>query len=298
MCCSSLTYAVIHHDGPFDACNPHRNKKHNNRAPMQAFHPNSANMALGGNAPQTFDYDRFHGRGTEGFADYASSGQEYTTDRRPQKHLQDKVAEYINPTDRGAQIHGEESHGLGTSTFLEGAPASRAAQARRESENDMQPMNNPGGLGRSKSLAMRIRGLSQPRRPGEARANRPEGGYGPRLSPNPPTSQTQSAGGPTRARPMEQERNPFFENNHDDAYEKKGVRIELTDARSTAPTLTRAITTDSAPPSAAIAFQRKDQSPGVSPGGSFDRKDQPGGGFISRMKSLKGGRRPRPEIRS
>ncbi|KAF2154201.1 Pal1-domain-containing protein [Myriangium duriaei CBS 260.36] len=285
----------IHHDGPFDACNPHRNKKHNQKAPMQAFHPNSANNALGGNSPRQFDHDKFHGRGVEGFADYATVSQDYyTTDpAKRDKHLQDKVAQYINPTDRGQQIHGEESTGLGTSTFLEGAPASRSAQRRRESENDMQPMNNnPGGLGRTKSLAMRIRGLSQPRRPGEGiggRVNSPDG-YGPK-SPESPPAHSQSAGGPLRARPMASEKNPFFENgqsNHDDAYEKKGARIEFAEASnnyrsnssSRAPALTRAVTTDSAPTSS-----------------SFEKKDQPSGGFISRMKSLKGGKRPRPEIR-
>ncbi|KAF2220446.1 Pal1 cell morphology protein-domain-containing protein [Elsinoe ampelina] len=286
---------LFHHDGPFDACNPHRNRKNNQRAPMQAFPENSANNALGGgSAPRAFNYDQFHGREEESFREFAASGYDYTT--QP-KRMQDKVATLIDPTGRGEQIHGDESSGLGTSTFLEGAPASRSAVQRRESDNDPPAMNgtgNAGGLGRKKSLAMRIRGLSQPRRPGEVyngRVTSPDG-YGPK-SPESPPSATQSAGGPIRARPMGQEKNPFFGNDHDDAYDRKGARIEASEATDNsrrggssspraAPQLTRAVTTDSAPTNS-----------------SFDREEKAsGGGFINRMKSLKGGKRPRPEIKS
>ncbi|KAF4554993.1 PAL1-like protein [Elsinoe fawcettii] len=285
---------LFHHDGPFDACNPHRNRKNNQRAPMQAFPENSANNALGGGqAPRAFNYDQFHGREQESYGEFNSSGHDYTT--QP-KRFQDKVATLVDPTGRGEQIHGDESHGLGTSTFLEGAPASRSAVQRRESENDPPLMvnGNGQGLGRTKSLAMRLRGMSQPRRPGEGyngRVNSPDG-YGPK-SPESPPSATQSAGGPIRARPMGQEKNPFFGNDHDDAYDKKGAKIEASEAGDsnrlggpssprTAPALTRAVTTDSAPTTSA-----------------FDREEKAsGGGFIKRMKSLKGGKRPRPEIKS
>ncbi|TKX18197.1 hypothetical protein C1H76_9670 [Elsinoe australis] len=285
---------LFHHDGPFDACNPHRNRKNNQRAPMQAFPENSANNALGGgNAPRAFNYDQFHGREQESFAEFASSGQDYTTNPGPRR-MQDKVATLIDPTGRGEIIHGDESTGLGTSTFLEGAPASRSALQRRESENDPPRMEgNAGGLGRKKSLAMRIRGLSQPRRPGElynGRVNSPDG-YGPK-SPESPPSATQSAGGPLRARAIGQEKNPFFGSEHDDAYDRKGAKIEASENNDRlrvrepssprgAPQLTRAVTTDSAPTAS-----------------SFDREEKSsGGGFINRMKSLKGGKRARPEIR-
>jgi hypothetical protein len=48
---------VFHHDGPFDACNPHRNVKKDRRAPMEAFPANSANMALGGSGPLNSQID-------------------------------------------------------------------------------------------------------------------------------------------------------------------------------------------------------------------------------------------------
>ncbi|PNS16393.1 hypothetical protein CAC42_127 [Sphaceloma murrayae] len=283
---------LFHHDGPFDACNPHRNRKNNQKAPMQAFPENSANNALGGgNAPRAFNYDQFHGREQESFAEFNSSGQDYTTNP---KRMQDKVATLIDPTGRGEIVHGAESTGLGTSTFLEGAPASRSAVQRRESENDAPRMDSNGpGLGRKKSLAMRIRGLSQPRRPGElynGRVTSPDG-LVPQSPESPPPSATQSAGGPRRARPMGQEKNPFFENDHDDAYDRKGARIEQSETYSSrpragssprgAPQLTRAITSDSAP--TAPPFEREEKASS--------------GGFMHRMKSLKGGKRTRPEIR-
>lgn len=317
MSCSTLpplltiALVVIHHDGPFDACNPHRNRRANTRAPMQAFHPNSANNTLGGGGPVKFDHDRFHGRHEESFTDYNSRGQDYTTDPiRPGKHLQDKVATYINPTDRGERLHGQESHGLGTSTFLEGAPAPRSAVQRQEAENENpeypgSTSNTGGGLSRKKSLAMRIRGMSASRRDPppitgtNGRTITPDS-MGPR-SPETPPLITQSAGGPSRARGIGQERNPFFENSHDVAFEKKGARIEAA-ALATTPgvqgsprgasasnasgmpgfgaTLTRAVTSDGPPPSV----------------GSYDKSGS-SGGFMNRMKSLKGGRRPRPEIK-
>ena len=261
---------------------------------MQAFPANSANNALGGGAPKSFDYDRFHGRGEEGFTDFAgSSRQEYTT-QPPMRTLSGKNTAILNATDRVEQVHGEESHGLGTSTFLEGAPASKSAVQRRESENEVPTLQsaNGGGLGRKKSLAMRIRGISQSRRPGEysnGRVTSPDGQYTPR-SPDyfPPTGGSQSAGGPLRAQPKASERNPFFNDDNNDAFEKKGPSIRIAEpstGRARAPSspkpygLTRSITADS-----------------VGPTGD-ENEGKTGGGFLNRMRSLKGGRRARPEIR-
>jgi len=263
---------------------------------MTAFAKDSANNALSGGAPKTFDYDNFHGRGEEGFADFASSGQEYTT--VPQYRRQEREQPSFNPTDRVEQIHGQASVGLGTSTFLEGAPVSRSAMQRRESEREEFPTQgnlgtntggNISGLGRKKSLAMRIRGLSQPRRPGDMTGGRltsPEG-YDLR-SPDSPSGSI-SAGGPLRARPRHDEKNPFFQSDYNDAYEKKGAQIREVEANVGRPragsssrggALTRSITADSG-----------------SPYGENVTEDKPAGGFLSRMRSIKGGKRARPERR-
>ncbi|KAG9941244.1 hypothetical protein KCU98_g19005, partial [Aureobasidium melanogenum] len=108
------------------------------------------------------------------------------------------------------------------------------------------------------------------------------------MSPNSP-GQVQSAGGRTRIAASSKETNPFF-SEYNDAYEKKGATIryaeETKDGRARAPSsphrngLTRSITADSVP---SVANDVPEKSSG--------------GGFLNRMKSLKGGRRARPERR-
>jgi hypothetical protein len=217
---------VFHHDGPFDACNPHRNSKKDRRAPMQAFPADSANMRLGGFGPVSdrIDLDRFHGRGAEGFNDFST-----TLRRGP-------ATTVIDPTARTEPVHGEETHGLGTSTFLEGAPASKAAvqQQRRDSGDFGDGVSgntgNAGGLGRKKSLAQRFRGMSGTRpqyRPSVIDQSSP---------PLPNDAKSLSAGGVSRTRHAnkEDEVNPFFETDkadgpadYDSAFEKKGTQIRI-----------------------------------------------------------------------
>ncbi|KAJ5181429.1 hypothetical protein N7449_011576 [Penicillium cf. viridicatum] len=138
---------MFHHDGPFDACNPHRNRRGVRTAPMQAFPKGSTNMALGGAGPNNsnIDLNLFHGRMEEGHNDFSTAGR------------RNAETGFMDPTARVDPIHGPQSMGLGTSTFLDGAPASRSAMARRESENESGLTPN-GGLARKKSLAQRLRG--------------------------------------------------------------------------------------------------------------------------------------------
>jgi len=281
---------VFHHDGPFDACNPHRNKsgsKTSRPAPMQAFAKDSANMALGGSGPlrSRLDLDKFHGREQEGFLEFSAT-------RKP-----DTVV--INPTERIEQVHGAQTDGLGTSTFLEGAPASRSALQRRESEDQQATMqdNNAmgGGLTRKKSLAQRFRGMSATRRygPGAAGDNlrSPDARYHDTFDTSPPQNKAISAGGPMRARyTKENEVNPF-DNEYDSAFDKKGTQIRIAEqerpsqvGRSSSPKgmgLVRSLTADS---SAVRGSNEEERQPSTG-----------GGGFLNRMRSLKGGRRARPE---
>jgi hypothetical protein len=267
--------SMIHHDGPYDAVQPHRNRKKDHRAPMEAFPLGSANNILGGSGPlnKNIDLDTFHGRGAEGFSDFGATAASDIT-KRPQP---DGRSLSFNPKAADV-VHGEESHGLGTSTFLEGAPASRTAIQRRESENQQVD----GGLGRKKSIAQRFRGISQPRRGyGEenGRITSPHARYG-AGSPG-SLVQVQSAGGYSKA----DESNPFFDD-YDTAYDRKGATIKVAESGNrngpvmspSSPegrnALTRTMTADSMD-------------------GPADNK-QPSG-FLGRMKSLKGGRRPRPE---
>ncbi|KAI9758367.1 MAG: hypothetical protein M4579_003106 [Chaenotheca gracillima] len=287
---------LFHHDGPFDACNPHRNRKGSSRAPMQAFPKDSANNAMGGSGPVNKDIDRaqyFGNRGVEAFADYATSGKDsavyepYPTDAPRPKTVRSTS---FNPTERIEPVHGDLSLGLGTSTFLEGAPASRTAMARRESQDD--GVKAAGGLQRKMSLAQKIRGMNsvrQPNRAGRVTSPDSEPGIARTTSTSPkqdkPSGNSASAGGVTT---LTDSNNPFF-SDYDTAYDKKGETIAVAaqekDGRARAPSsprrgLERRITHDAASSSVGV--------------GSEENKPT---GFLSRVKSLKGGRRPRPAER-
>ncbi|XPS81341.1 hypothetical protein M3J09_013279 [Ascochyta lentis] len=252
--------SMIHHDGPYDAVQPHRNRKKDQRAPMHAFPVGSANNSLGGSGPlnDKIDLDRIHGRGAEGFTDFGGAESEWKKPPRPEGEFSAKGREDI--------VHGQQTHGLGTSTFLEGAPASRTAV---EQDFEQKRANEINGLGRKKSIAQRFRGISQPRRQyGDApRIQSPDARYGGPSSPQ----------GPYSAGPLAQnktaEMNPFFDE-YNKAYDNKGATIKTTDAsyKDDSPPrvpLHRAVTTDSA--------------------GSLGESKPTG--FLGRMKSIKGGRR-------
>jgi hypothetical protein len=255
-----LTIIVFHHDGPFDACNPHRNRRGVRTAPMQAFPKGSTNMALGGAGPNNsnIDLNLFHGRMEEGHNDFSTAARNAETG-------------VIDPTARVDPIHGPQSMGLGTSTFLDGAPASRSAMARRQSENENSLAPNGGGLARKKSLAQRLRG----RAAGPGRITSPTDNLPP-VAPQVSSSQSGSA----RAN----ERNPYFqEDEYDEEWDKKGSSIEArlgggrVRSSSSPKQMERKTTND-----------RPYEESKLNPGGG-------GGGFLNRMKSL---RKPKPERRT
>lgn len=275
-----LTIVVFHHDGPFDACNPHRNKEGSRRAPMQAFPKDSLNNVLGGGGPLNKRPNHSTFLGTtdeEAFKDYSKGGQgnsgyepyDNGTIHQPSSSRQPIIE---SATDRVEPIHGEETLGLGTSTFLEGAPVSRAALQKREVEQ-AQTSPTEGGLGRKKSLAQKIRGINNSRRDygPSGRITSPEGVYSPDVRTPGGTKMPDS--------------NPFFnEYTAGDDTKKEGLTIvePVRPVRSRAPSnpgprLERRATSDSADNS---------MPPSTQP--------RMGGGFLSRVKSLKGGpRKPR-----
>ncbi|KAM0720542.1 hypothetical protein Q7P37_004678 [Cladosporium fusiforme] len=271
---------LFHHDGPFDACNPHRNVKKDRRAPMEAFPANSANMALGGAGPlnSRIDLDRFHGRGEEAFDTFAST----------RKNTEPNI---IDPTKRGEYVHGTESTGLGTSTFLDGAPASKRDLVRRESEEKAPNFGVGGGLQRKKSLAQRFRGMSNNRRAPEIRT--PDARYHQSSASNenalevsPPPTKAISAGGPARAQASytnENEVNPF-DQDYENAYARKGAQIRI--AEQDRPSAGRNLSTSSAQ---GRGLTRSITADNARPSSNEAESKPSGGGFLSRMKSLKGG---------
>ncbi|CAG8192986.1 unnamed protein product [Penicillium salamii] len=253
---------MFHHDGPFDACNPHRNRRGVRTAPMQAFPKGSTNMALGGTGPNNsnIDLNLFHGRTEEGHNDFATAARRNADSGNS-----------FDPTARVDPVHGAQSMGLGTSTFLDGAPASRSAMARRQSENEGSLAPN-GGLARKKSLAQRLRG-------------RTTGGPGRISSPEYSTPAPPAVGSSHSASSRNNERNPYFQDqDYDEEWDKKGSSIE---ARMEGGGRLRS----SSSPKQATGLERKPTN---------DRYEESklnpgGGGFLNRMKSL---RKPKPERRT
>ncbi|QSZ36550.1 hypothetical protein DSL72_006430 [Monilinia vaccinii-corymbosi] len=268
---------AFHHDGPFDACLPGRNRTGSRRAPMQAFAKDSANNSLGGGGPLNAkpDHATFMGnndaeahldysRGVEKVDSYEHYGHRPGMPSRTESAIE-------SATMRVEPVHGEESMGLGTSTFLEGAPASRAAVQKNQIEQ-----SGMDGLSRKKSLAQKFRGINSRRDYGASgRMNSPEGMYN-SMSPD------SYSPGANRAN----ETNPFFgePSNGDDKIKEEAVtfaELPPRPGRSRAPSnpgIERRITNDS--------IGESSKAPGSN------------GGFLSRVKSLKGGpRKPRAESR-
>ncbi|OLN96587.1 Protein PAL1 [Colletotrichum chlorophyti] len=258
---------LFHHDGPFDAANPHRNRKGSRRAPMQAFAKDSLNMSLGGAGPlnKRPDHATFMGHNDgDASADYAIAAKERKEDPA-----------VFDPRARGSIVYGEETMGLGASTFLEGTPAARAAIQRREAEQAQQSAAD--GLRRNKSIAQRIRGMKrEPREYGPSgRITNPEGAYTSRRSPD--------SAGPSTSLSYTGERNPFFS---EYGKESETISVRRTDARSPG----------SPPPvprrGSANGLERRATSDVTSP--TEEGPSKSSGGFLARVKSLKGGRRRQP----
>ena len=268
------TIAVFHHDGPFDALNPHRNRGGTRRAPMEAFPEGSLNNSLGGSGPINTrpDHATFMGNhDDEGFREWSGAGKDRNGYVAPEAKAE---GGFFDPTARGTMLHGDESMGLGTSTFLEGAPAARADIQRRQAELAAQEQ---GGLQRKKSLAQRFRGMNRERPSRDyagARMTNPEGAYGPRSGDLPTSSSTG-------------ERNPFFSD-----FDKGGEeRISVKRSEAMSP----GSAGGNSPPRGYNAERRPSEQLGQSSPTDPSGKSQ-GGGFLSRVKSLKGGRRQRPEV--
>ncbi|KAF2668353.1 Pal1-domain-containing protein [Microthyrium microscopicum] len=278
------TGSMWHHDGPFDACQPHRNRKKDTFAPMGAFPTNSANQTIGGSGPinNGTHLVQVHGLSTaEGFNDYSQSAA---------KPFPAMKTALVNPVNRVEPVHGEESLGLGTSTFLEGAPASRQAIQRTQSEQT----TTFGDLTRKKSLAMRFRGMSQSKGryneppPQYSKSNFDKGRFQDRsagisLADGPVGSPMQSPEAPRPATSRNAENNPF-ESHHDDAYEKKGASIKIAEAGlEKNGGRERSLSSPKSPKRGIL--ERRVTADNSSP------EQKPAGGFLNRVKSLKGGPR-------
>ncbi|CAK7229565.1 hypothetical protein SCUCBS95973_007269 [Sporothrix curviconia] len=275
---SSIFGNVFHHDGPFDALNPHRNRKGSRRAPMQAFPKDSLNNSIGGSGPLNSrpDHRTFMGQGEdEAFREFSSNN--------PMPPSSGKIgAGVFDPLQRGSVLHGDQSLGLGTSTFLEGTPAARTTIQRREAERVQDIQDNP--LQRKKSLAQRFRSINRgPREPHPTRAFSSDNG---------PASTGETSGR------YNSETIPF------DEFDPKRAEDIITVRRKNS----AALPSPSSPPRG-LALERRSTTDGttaaasprsdnptttvISSGAGDDSQPKPSG-LLARVKSLKGGRRPAP----
>ncbi|GAW15509.1 hypothetical protein ANO14919_049210 [Xylariales sp. No.14919] len=257
---------LFHHDGPFDACNPHRNRKGSRRAPMQAFAKDSANNTIGGAGPlnRRPDHKLFMGQEPHDATNMYAGGKDPSRSKVHEMEL-------FDPKQRGDYEYGEETLGLGSSTFLEGTPAARAAIARNQEESAQEAAES--GLGRKKSVVHRFKSIKRgPREYGESgRVTSPEAYHGHSPRPSLPSN---GVG----------ERNPFFAE-FDKTEEQISVKRKGSDAMSPL----------TPPPAHGAGLERRATTDATMDGPADGQTKQAGGGFLSRVKSLKGGRRQRPE---
>ncbi|EWG38826.1 hypothetical protein FVEG_01934 [Fusarium verticillioides 7600] len=255
---------LFHHDGPFDALNPHRNRQNARRAPMQAFPKDSLNNSLGGAGPLNAraDHSVLMGNATdEAFRDFSA----------PSKSRSKEPA-IFDASGRDQLVHGDESVGLGTSTFLEGTPAARSAIQRHQAEQAQENME--GGLQRKKSLAQRIRHINKGPRD-YSQSGRPNGEYS-RITPDAyPTAASTGS-----------DNNPFFA--------EFGKGEEGFSARPRDGSTTSNSPPGARRPSAGAVLERRATTDAAT---TLDDAPAKPTGLMGRMKSLKG-RKPRPEIPS
>lgn len=162
---TGLFGGAFHHDGPFDACTPHRNKDQKS-APVLAFPADGPNNSIRGTANVNKDATLRYIQGREDEEDddlYAppSTVAPRNTYARGANGSDSTLAAVKNDVKitsfdakgRATPVHGETTLGLGSTTFLDGAPAAQSAIAEEANKNS-------SGLGRKKSIKQRIRGDS------------------------------------------------------------------------------------------------------------------------------------------
>lgn len=156
----------FHHDGPFDACTPHRNKNEKN-APVMAFPADGPNNSMKAFGPGVNNNDRMN----LAYGNFSEDQNEIVgkvgpgiqvpvlKTNRSSNDPQSAYTPRLNPSvlafdanEKAAPVHGPTTAGLGTSTFLDGAPAPRL-------DDHLSVPSN--GLGRKKSLVQKFRKNSQ-----------------------------------------------------------------------------------------------------------------------------------------
>lgn len=147
----------FHHDGPFDACTPHRNKN-SKKAPVMAFPVDGPNNSIKGLQSVDTDqqmnlafgnYEEGSGR-PEGIPAIKTNRTEDDPQSTMYTPKQNPSVTNFDSTGKQQPVHGSVTEGLGSSTFVDGAPAPKAGH------DEYLNVSN-AGLGRKKSLVQRLR---------------------------------------------------------------------------------------------------------------------------------------------
>lgn len=153
----------FHHDGPFDACTPQRNKN-NKVAPVLAFPADGPNNTVGRRTSKKSTLDEVFGRET---VDDDSETLNQLQDRAylfNKANSSTSTLDAIKPNSKNITqfdskmktelVHGPTTMGLGSTTFLDGAPASSAA-IKQDVINHAQESRRKNSVARKKSLPSR-----------------------------------------------------------------------------------------------------------------------------------------------
>lgn len=156
----------FHHDGPFDACTPQRNKD-TKAAPVAAFPVDGPNNSIKGMAPENSkdqQYDMVFGidnaRGDiqapakprsnsdikRGYTNGTVVKRANTSDLESLVSPDKNVLAQVDAS-QTEKLYGDTTLGLGASTFMDGAPAYGAKQTN----------SKDGGLGRKKTFLGRMK---------------------------------------------------------------------------------------------------------------------------------------------
>lgn len=157
---SSFFGGRFHHDGPFDACTPHRNRNVK-AAPVMAFPADGPNNTMKArtnadkNDPMNLafgnyeDHNMIVGTAVPGGSPYSKP-----TVADPQiaqlPRLNPSVVAF-DVNQKAVPVHGPSTFGLGSTTFVDGAPVSKAEEVINQNSQAS------AGIGRKKSIVQRLR---------------------------------------------------------------------------------------------------------------------------------------------
>lgn len=152
---TGLFGGAFHHDGPFDACTPHRNKNAK-AAPVMAFPADGPNSSIAGPTGNKSFIKEVFGHNDVDDDDYLykSNGKVIVNSSSSTvdaiKPNSNSITQF-DPKMKTELVHGPTTAGLGSTTFLDGAPAATALV------RDDAGQKEYGGIQRKKSLSQRLK---------------------------------------------------------------------------------------------------------------------------------------------